>query len=162
MNNAKQAPKKGFIHTKTFRFSLLAIVLVVVGGFVYNLVVDSPEAVVSTEEAENPNVAAPDYDNLDVVGDYLWPTLKENRDDSIARVKADEEAKRKAEEAENARKNTVPEPAKHSESDEVIDEGSSESQPQIVPSVPQRNLPAVATSKVEHVQAPKVESVGND
>lgn len=162
MNNAKQAPKKGFLHTKTFRFSLLAIVLVVAGGFVYNLVVDSPEPTIGPNDAEEATEAAPDYDNLDVVGDYLWPTWKENRDDSIARVKADEEAKRKAEEAENARKNTVPEPAKHSESSEGEDEGINETQPQIVPSVPQRNLPAVSASKVEHVQAPKVEAVGND
>lgn len=161
MNNAKQAPKKGFLHTKTFRFGLLAFVLVVVGGFVYNLVVGSSEPTITPQEAEDPNVTAPDYDNLDVVGDYLWPTLSENRDDSIARVKADEEAKRKAEEAEEARKKTIPEPAKHTESDEGV-EDAAESQPQIVPSVPQRNLPAVATSKVEHVQAPKVESVGND
>ncbi len=161
MNHAKQSPKKGFLHTKTFRFGLLAIVLVVVGGFAYNLVVGSSEPTITPQEAEDANVTAPDYDNLDVVGDYLWPTLSENRDDSLARVKADEEAKRKAEEAEEARKKTIPEPAKHTESDEGV-EDAVESQPQIVPSVPQRNLPAVATSKVEHVQAPKVESVGND
>lgn len=162
MNNPKQAQKKSFLHTKTFRYSLLLVVVIVVGGFVYNLIVDSPADSVSPEDAPDAAATAPDYDNLDVIGDYLWPSMSDTRDDSIARAQADADAKRKEEEAQKARQKTVPEPAAQSSVDRAEDEAAIASSPQIVPSQPQGNLPAVSASKVENVHAPKVESVGNE
>lgn len=150
------AKNKKFTKTLTFRV-LCIIAAILVGGLIYNFVVNiKKESEKTVEEEQAEQQAKASNDTIDIIGDYLWTTSKKNTEEVSENNQALKNAAEKAAKDEKdkairaARKDPIPVP--------VVPQSSNtnSSKPE---TMTKSGTPAKSSPSTDKVDAPKVEKI---
>ena len=150
------AKNKKFTKTLTFRV-LCIIAAILVGGLIYNFVVNiKKESEKTVEEEQAEQQAKASNDTIDIIGDYLWTTSKKNTEEVSENDQALKNAAEKAAKDEKdkairaARKDPIPVP--------VVPQSSNtnSSKPE---TMTKSGTPAKSSPLTDKVDAPKVEKI---
>lgn len=161
MAQQRNTPRRGCLHSRTLRYAFLLLAALLLGGILYNLVVDKPrneETTTHTEE-DIPQEKKSIYDTLDVLRDYLWhDVMKSAKADSAARAEREKAEREKREAEERGKQEASP----ATDEDMASPEESGTYPPQTVPTPVTPPQPATAAPSIDKVAAPKVESIDNN
>lgn len=158
------AKNKKFTKTLTFRV-LCIIAAILVGGLIYNFVVNiKKESEKTVEEEQAEQQAKASNDTIDIIGDYLWTTSKKNTEEVSENNQALKNAAEKAAKDEKdkairaARKDPIPVPAPEIGPVPVVPQSSNtnSSKPE---TMTKSGTPAKSSPLTDKVDAPKVEKI---
>jgi cytoskeletal protein RodZ len=131
---------RGFFHTRTFHVILgVGIVLLIL--ILYNCVIRTDRAVTPEQEELNKQHESMYLDTFDVVGDYLFPPMKNTKDDVSTDDEKDDKQKEKTENKESK-------PA--AEEEEIIESADISSDPTPAPPTPVQ--PAAPAPTIETIE----------
>lgn len=144
---------KGFRHTILFRI-LIALALLIVLGIIYNVFIrPSSDSNTSDDDSDAEAACEAELDTIDVVGDYLWPGLKDQNKQKEDSDKTDEEETKPVEHAVSA-------PQADAATEEDIEDATGPT-PQITedPTLPSTKDNKQDAQKVETMDKPTVEKI---